>query len=197
MKKGFRSRQEIATLSPLEEGVMLFADVIIVVDLLYEEHKANPRPDYLDVHLLSESVARMFPRHLVAQHGFVYLLASREKITRFEDPYMLRKLWREVTVCFRTEDIQPKLGYLKAVPHSWLLHGKSGTIIDLLPLGAEPGVDYPVRHAPHPDRPPYNLDPKSELVQGKLPTPEKVTELWEKLEALAKGQSPELVVMPP
>lgn len=165
---------------------MLFADAIIVMDLLYKEHKVNPQPDYLDVHLLSESIAMMFPRHLVAQHGFVYLLAAREKVTRFEDPQMTRRAWREVTLYFRKDDIEPKLGFLKPVPHSWLLHKGSGTIIDLIPLGGEPGVDYPVRHVPHPDRPPYNLDPKFELLQGKLPTPRRVRELWEKLETLAK-----------
>jgi hypothetical protein len=166
---------------------MLFGDVLMLMNLVYGEYQSDPLPEYTDVHLLAESVARMFPGRLVAQHGFVYHLAARKETNRFELPESVRKLGWEVEVRFNTRyKIRPKLGHLKAVPYSWLLHERSDTVIDLIPLGGEPGVDYPVRHAPHPDRPPYNCDPKFELLRGKLPTPEKVQEVWKKFENWAK-----------
>lgn len=177
-------------MSPLEESKMLFGSITMVMDILYTEHLVRPHPDYIDVHLVTESLARMFPDRVCAQQGFAYHLAARKAVNRFEDPKIVRKLGWEVELRFRKEDkISPKLGYLKALPHSWLLHERSGTIIDIMPLGAEPGVDYPVRHALHPSQPPYNHDPKFELLQGKLPTETKVTELWNKLEGWVRESS--------
>ncbi len=170
-------------MSALEEGKMLWRDVTMVMNAVCVEHQKNPVFEELDVHLLSESIARMFPKYLVAQHGFLYHLASREEIRRHESPGLLRTLWREVIVYFKQDDIRPKLGYLKPVPYSWLLHERSGTIIDVVPVGGELGVDPPVRHPPHPDRLPYNLDPNFELLKGKLPTKEKVKEVWKNLES--------------
>jgi hypothetical protein len=183
MRSSFREQLISVSTSPIEEGKRLFGAVTTVMDVLYTEHLARPRPEYIDVHLVTESVARMFPKQLIAQHGFVYHLATRTVVNRFEDPKLIRELGWEVEVRFRKEDkISPKLGYLKALPHSWLLHEGSGTIIDLIPLGAQPCVDYPVRHAQHPAQPPYNHDPGFGLLQGKLPTEVKVKALWKKLE---------------
>ncbi len=190
MRSSFRAQSSLKPSSPLEEGKLIFGSVVMVMDVLYTEYLARPDPDYIDVHLVTESIAKMFPGRLQVQRGFVYHVAVRAAVNRYEDPQTIRNLGWEVEMRFRNESkISPKLAYLKALPHSWLLHERSGTIIDLIPLGAEPGVDYPVRHAPHPGQPPYNVDPTFDLLRGKLPTQAKVETLWKKLEAWVRESS--------
>jgi hypothetical protein len=173
----------------LEESEKLFGSVSAVMDMLYTEHLSRPRPEYIDVHLVCESIARMFPGNLIAQHGYVYQLAARKEVNRFENPEALMRYGREVTVCFKKEYIEPQLGYMKTFAHSWLLHKESGMIIDVIPLGAQPGVDYPVRHMLNTYQPPFNLDPKFELLKGKIPGEQKIKALWIKLEAWVRESS--------
>lgn len=186
MQQATKGIEVVGSMSPLDEGKALWQNVILLIHALSMADTIESSAEYVDVHLLTEVVASIFPRHLVAQHGYVYHLAAREEIARFESAQLLKKLWREVTIYFRKDDIQPKLGYLKPVPYSWLLHSHSGTIIDVIPVGGEPFVDMPVRHPPHPDRVPYNLNPSFELLKGKLPNKEYVDLLRAKLEKLVQ-----------
>lgn len=177
-------------ITPVDEGRMLWQNTILIVHALSMEDTLRPCPEYADVHLLTEAVAAIFPRHLKARHGYVYQVASRDRIGRFELPGMVKKMWREATIYFNSKDkIEPKLVFLRPVPYSWLLHPESDTIIDVIPIGGEPFVDMPVRHAPHSDRSPYNIDPAFELLKGKLPTKEQVSEMKSKMEALLKDKN--------
>jgi hypothetical protein len=183
MKKSLYGAHNQKGRTALEESKRIFGEVVVVMDVLYTEHLDRPCPEYVDVHLVCEVIARMFSGRLMAQHGCVYQFASRKEVNRFENPEALTRHGKEVTLFFKKDHIEPVLGYVKVFAHSWIVHKESGTIIDLIPLGAEPGVDYPSRHALNACQPPFNLDPKFELLKGKLPNEPKVRSLWMKLEA--------------
>lgn len=151
----------------------------------------------LDNHFLVEVFARVFPKHLKAMHGYEYRLVDRKTIVRFESPQACNRFGHEVTVYFRSDQIEPKLGYLKPIPHSWLLHETSGTIINPIPLGGEPMIDYPTRHAPHPDAPLYNPDRNFELLKDKLPSPERVEVFWKKFEMWMKEENVDMMMYVP
>jgi hypothetical protein len=186
MKKSLYGEHNQKGRARLEESEKIFGAVIMVVDILCREHQERPKSEYEDVHLLCECIARMFPGHLVAQHGYVHLLAARKDVNRFENPDALMRHGMEVTVFFKKEHIEPKLGYLRTFPHSWLVHKESETIIEPLPLGAVMGIDYPVRHLKNLFQPAFNADPKHELVRGKIPSETRVKSLWTRLEAWVK-----------
>lgn len=175
----------------LDEGLRVFRTVQALIGILYMEHGRSPLPQYMNPHLLSEVFETMFTSiHVVAQHGYVEHLSSRKATTRFETPETFRGKGFQVSIVFNNQNaqsqIQNRLGHYKIFPCSWLLHPESDTIIDVIPPGGEPGVDGPVRHRPHENRPPYNLDPGFELLKGKLPKIEEVKDLRKKFQLWAK-----------
>ncbi len=165
----------------LEEGEFLCGQVQIVINRLYVKYHKSPLPDYIDVHLLVCTFEAMFPKLLKAQHGFLIDIAP------LVDGVLVHKDWRHHDLVSKTPGSRNLSVMMKQIPHSWLLHPESGTIIDVIPLGCKPGITYPVCRPPHPNRPKYVSDiVQFKHLHGKLPDHTVINELRRDLEEWSK-----------
>lgn len=185
MKSVFKIRNLKKPIPVIEEGQMVFGDVETAMCLLYKEHAGRPFPEAFNVHLLAESIARLFDEHLTVQHGYVNHLFMHEEERKEGTALHFSNKWHQVSLLIVRLRGGPKKGFLNRIPTSWLFHEPTGMIIDILPVGGELGFDKPVRHPNHPDRLPHHHDPEMPELKGKLPTKERINELWEVFERLA------------
>lgn len=169
----------------LEKGEFLSGQVQVVIDRLYVKHRESPLPEYLDVHLLVCAFEMMFPKLLRAHHGFLV------DVVPIIDGVLIHKDWTLHSLTSRTAGSAPLSVVMKQIPHSWLLHEESGTMIDVIPLGCKPGVVYPICRPPHPDRPKYISDTAQfKRLRGKFPSIKEANELRELLEEWSKDMAP-------
>jgi hypothetical protein len=176
------------TYQALEKGEVLCGQVRAIIDRLYVKHHESPLPEYLDVHLLVRTLEMMFPRLLQAHHGFIVDVAPVAEGT------LVHKDWVPHSLISRTSGSLPLSVVMKQVPHSWLLHPESGTMVDVIPLGCKPGTTYPVCRPPHPDRPKYVSNTvQFKRLYGKLPDLKEVNELRRMLEKWSKDIAPAFI----
>ncbi len=169
----------------LEKGEVLYGQVLVVIDRLYVKHRESPLPEYLDVHLLVCAFETMFPRLLTACHGFLVDVVPVMEGSIFEEG------WKPHRLTSLTPGSVQLPVMMKQIPHSWLLHKESNTIIDVLPLGCKPGFIYPVCRPPHPNRPKYISDTVHfKRLGGNLPNIKKAKELRELFEEWSKDMAP-------
>lgn len=179
------------TYQALEKGEVVFGQVQVVVDRLYVKHHESPLLTYPDVHLLVRAFEAMFPKLLAARHGFLVDVAPV-----IEGGALLHKEWKLHSLISKTPGSPALSVVMKQIPHSWLLHKESDTIIDVVSLGCRPGVAYPVCRPPHQDRPKYiSNQSQFKLLHGKLPNPKEVNELRELLEELSEDIAPAFIVV--
>ena len=172
----------------LEKGEVLCGQVQVVIDRLYVKHWESPLPQYLNVHLLVSAFEMMFPKLLQAHYGFLVDVAPAVAGA------LVHKDWIPHHLISRTVGSEPLSVVVNQIPHSWLLHSESGTMIDVIPPGCKPGVTYPVCRPPHPNRPKYFSDTvQFKHLYGKLPSLKEVNDLRCLLEELSKDIAPAFI----
>ncbi len=172
----------------LEKGEVLCGQVLVVIDRLYVKHRESPLPQYLNVHLLVSAFEMMFPKLLQAHYGFLVDVAPEVAGS------LMNSDWKPHSLISRTHDSLPLPVVMNQVPHSWLLHEESGTMIDVIPLGCKPGTTYPVCRPPHPHRPKYISNTAHfKILGGKLPEIKEVNQLRKELEEWSKDIAPAFI----
>lgn len=172
----------------LEKGQVLCGQVQMVIDRLYAKHSESPLPQYLNGHLLVAALEAMFPKLHTACYGFFI------DVVPVVEGVIVEEGWKLHSLTSKTPGSIPLSVMMKSLPHSWLLHKESNTIIDVLPLGCKPGVTYPVCRPPHPNRPKYIMNMRVfEACGGKLPDRSSVNKLRRDLEQWSKNMAPAFI----